>query len=346
MFLKLSISIFILLSCSYVWASMEQFRDAIRQGDLNAVSQAVEAGVDVNQNLNEFGQTLGTPFHLAIASQQPEVVNLLIELGANVNARGGLYDRLETPLFEAIDKNNLEIIEALLKAGADVNAKNEKKKTPLHNARSPEATEFLLTAGANVNAQDDRGKTPLFFVDSERAAEILLNAGTVQKASSKVAQIVLPVGVAEKVSSWEEWVLPRQAFDTNKYVRRYVSRVKFEELFNQWKSNKKDGKQTPEREIPECRYARFSLIRPIKCGRRNICVNTVKCSLDVDVGGYTGKWYVTQGVDRSFKAVCSALPNGDCPTATECVLEEPELSTQPQPTSGNSPPKNTSKGVR
>ncbi|KAH9039458.1 hypothetical protein EDB83DRAFT_2228431, partial [Lactarius deliciosus] len=54
---------------------------------------------------------------------------LLIENGADVNARDGSYS---TPLHLASSKGNTEIVQLLIENGADVNAYNESHKTPLH----------------------------------------------------------------------------------------------------------------------------------------------------------------------------------------------------------------------
>ncbi len=58
-------------------------------------------------------------------------IRIALSNGANPNARGGEYGR--TALIAALD-NNLEVLSILLEAGADVNAKDNEGKTPLDRA--------------------------------------------------------------------------------------------------------------------------------------------------------------------------------------------------------------------
>lgn len=68
-------------------------------------------------------QFLWTPLHHAAHAGQVEIIELLVEAGATVDARalgGG------TPLMRAIESSRPSCVEALIKAGADVNAENKK----------------------------------------------------------------------------------------------------------------------------------------------------------------------------------------------------------------------------
>jgi len=90
-------------------------------------------------------------------------INEAIANGANVNAKsteGPL--RGYTPLMMT---DNPEVIEALINSGADVNARDISGSTPLMLTirRNPEAIRTLVNAGADVNAQNNSGKTSLMF---------------------------------------------------------------------------------------------------------------------------------------------------------------------------------------
>lgn len=66
-----------------------------------------------------------------------------------------------TPLAIAVDGGQREVVESLLNRGADVNAKISFGWTPLHLAPNAEIGQLLLAAGAAVDPVDDDGLTPL-----------------------------------------------------------------------------------------------------------------------------------------------------------------------------------------
>ena len=85
------------------------------------------AGADVNRG-RESGEDGdgGTPLHKAVMSEKPELVQLLLDAGADVSvlAYGGL-----TPLHFAAMNDNCTIINMLLSAGADKSAKDDDGET-------------------------------------------------------------------------------------------------------------------------------------------------------------------------------------------------------------------------
>ncbi|ROT82024.1 Ankyrin repeat and SOCS box protein 2 [Penaeus vannamei] len=69
-------------------------------------------------------------------------------------------------LHEAAEEGREEVVEILVEAGADVNAKGSEGRTPLHEASSSgqEGVAEILTAnGADLNAKTDDGSTPLYL---------------------------------------------------------------------------------------------------------------------------------------------------------------------------------------
>ena len=64
-----------------------------------------------------------TPLYNAADSGRKEIVELLIEKGANINCSNtGLFGVGMRPLFSAASKGHLAIVELLIKNGANVNA--------------------------------------------------------------------------------------------------------------------------------------------------------------------------------------------------------------------------------
>jgi ankyrin repeat protein len=126
---------------------------------------------------NAHGQTL---LHQASQSkylcESPNVLQLLLELGLDVNARD---KRQETPLHFACSCGNFETAQVLLNHGAKLNALNADGHTPLHKASQAQRSysgdsifddlrvvRLLLEHGADVNAQDKDQETPLHVASS------------------------------------------------------------------------------------------------------------------------------------------------------------------------------------
>ena len=119
-----------------------------------------------------------TPLHLAVknnsweVSDRLEAMKILLENGANVNAKNSALD---TPLFCAINIGNIEMIKLLLEYDIDINAVDSDGDSALHIALNPlnvidaEIVEALLQKGANVNVLDVAMRTPLYYAQPKIA---------------------------------------------------------------------------------------------------------------------------------------------------------------------------------
>lgn len=154
--------------------------------------------------------------HLAAEGGDPDLVELLIEKGANVNA---LDENLYTPLQWAVERGRYrqkEIIEILLAAGADVLIENKMHHNPLDEAllrdnepiakllvealdpdtrdrsgqtllhrairrRNVKMVKLLIEHGADVNAKDAQGDTPLDvavnYIRNKEIVDLLMSKG-------------------------------------------------------------------------------------------------------------------------------------------------------------------------
>lgn len=98
----------------------------------DTAKKMIEAGADIHAKVSKTdtqdrgGQVKGeSPLHSAVKSGNTELVKVLIEAGADVNARD---QNKSTPLLEAAAKKNARAANMLIEAGADLNARSEVAK--------------------------------------------------------------------------------------------------------------------------------------------------------------------------------------------------------------------------
>ena len=152
---------------------------AAEHGVLEKVKILLDAGAQINAKDSFF---LNTPLHLHLAGTQchTEMIKLLLNAGAQINAT----DRfLNTPLHVTGVKGYTEAAHELLNAGAQTEAVNQNQFTPLHLAllnRHHQVVKVLIKAGAQIEAKDAFGNTPLHLAGEKGLTEgvqALLNAG-------------------------------------------------------------------------------------------------------------------------------------------------------------------------
>jgi ankyrin repeat protein len=99
---------------------------------------------------------------LAVFFRQPELARTLIERGADVNAAARNAFRV-APVHAAAAVRDIAIMQLLIDHGADVNARQQMGYTALHTAAQhgdDVMLDLLLAAGADPRAAGDDGKTP------------------------------------------------------------------------------------------------------------------------------------------------------------------------------------------
>lgn len=134
----------------------DQLDQAIKNNDL----ATVEAYAD---DMRQFDDDVFGRKYLMLASSYGHVE--LVEFMLKNGAEPGPYVRknLDTPLHYAAGGGHLEVMQILLDAEADVNARDNFGKTPLHwtaDANQPAAAVALLKAGADPSPWSRFG-TPL-----------------------------------------------------------------------------------------------------------------------------------------------------------------------------------------
>jgi ankyrin repeat protein len=171
-------------------------------------SDIVKLLLDANVPLED--QTIDgiTPLLSASRTSNIELVQLLLERGANANAidvngNNALYAcdenivkilidnntdinyqnlRGQTPLHHAARFGYLKIVEVLISSHANMEIKDSKGMTPLLQAldkKQYDIASFLIKSGANVNVEDKNGRTPLMIVSkrAQKMVQLLIKAG-------------------------------------------------------------------------------------------------------------------------------------------------------------------------
>ena len=112
-----------------------------------------------------------TPLHVAATQGHLTIVGMFVDKGVNVNCKtmNGI-----TPLISAARHRKPEVVELLIKHGGNLNVKDSHGKGVLHgydwskevNDDLTKTIDLLITAGADVNSLSDEGETPLMCISS------------------------------------------------------------------------------------------------------------------------------------------------------------------------------------
>lgn len=138
---------------------------SVSSNNIAQAKQILSLGTDPNTVENA---TSATPLFTAIANNNPQMVQMLLDHGADVNQ---VNEKGSYPIHEAASGNAFvgdskyranEMIQTLIEHGADVNQKNAKGQTALMlacKAGRAETLVFLLNKNATTSIQDEKNKT-------------------------------------------------------------------------------------------------------------------------------------------------------------------------------------------
>lgn len=79
--------------------------------------------------------------------------------------------------YEVEEGKRAECVRLMIEAGADVNARDNKGNTPLHKTFLAEVEKELLKLGADVNARNEDGETPIFTTVDDDAIPLFIDHG-------------------------------------------------------------------------------------------------------------------------------------------------------------------------
>src|SRR6267378_6289473 len=138
--------------------AMPDVFEASALGDLEAVRNLVGADRGL---VNAFAADGFYPLGLAAFFGHRAIVEFLLKNGADVKTAARNAQKV-TALHGAVARRDAEIVKMLLEAGAEPNARQERGFAPLHDAAAnghAALVELLLKHGARADAKTDDGKT-------------------------------------------------------------------------------------------------------------------------------------------------------------------------------------------
>ncbi|XP_031555564.1 serine/threonine-protein phosphatase 6 regulatory ankyrin repeat subunit C-like isoform X2 [Actinia tenebrosa] len=143
----------------------------------NVVRVLIKAGANVNTKDREEKSCL----FFAVLSDHSNIARVLIGAKADVNAINKFQKK--TPIFYAVSNGNGELVDALIDAGADVNKTDSDGQTALFCAlrsKNDNIVRAIIDAGADVNKTEKYGRTALFIAvlhDNKSIVQALIDAG-------------------------------------------------------------------------------------------------------------------------------------------------------------------------
>jgi ankyrin repeat protein len=142
--------------------------EAATLGDVDRLRELLDADASL---VRAWSPDRGTALHFAVFFGQPETAALLVERGADVHAVSPTFGDV-TPLHSAAaaSANSTELVHLILEAGADPNARQGGGFTAMHaaaqNGDVAMATD-LLDRGADPSPATDDGRTPLSIAEEQ-----------------------------------------------------------------------------------------------------------------------------------------------------------------------------------
>ncbi len=146
--------------------------EASAVGDLERVNALVSARPEI---ANAFAPDGFQPLGLASFFGHYAVAHFLVECGAEVNSASRNPQKV-MPLHSAAASRSLDIARLLLEHGADPDARQLDDFTPLHEAAANgqlELVSLLLAHGADVNLSQKPGQTALSFAQKAGHQEVV-----------------------------------------------------------------------------------------------------------------------------------------------------------------------------
>lgn len=134
--------------------------------------EIVKAILDQDREQVNVTQSHGlTPLHVASFMGRLQTVKILLEYGAEINAK---TQEGATALYYAAQENQKEILQLLLEKGADINSQRSYGYAPLHVSALNglvDICKILIENGADINIRSHNNSTPLYVATEHNKKE-------------------------------------------------------------------------------------------------------------------------------------------------------------------------------
>jgi ankyrin repeat protein len=171
---------------------------ASRCNNNEIVDLLIDNGADVNKTNHHYD----TALTWAVYNGNFLITSTLINAGANTNVA---YENGDTPLITAIKRGFVDIVKLLLNTNCNVNQSNKDKQTPLAiaaNFNKKEIVKLLIDKGAELNNVDENNNDTVLnwavFLGYTDIVELLLNADANPDIPDKFGRTPLMYAVMKK----------------------------------------------------------------------------------------------------------------------------------------------------
>ena len=172
----------------YKHRSISLVEALLREGaDVNlhnsSKAHCIYQGFPQGKLYRRYGRKLA-PLHIALATQQFGIARLLLDNGADPNAKTSNDIEPLSLIFNcdyklpASNGNDLEVVKLMVQRGARIHVRDYQQKSLLHRAiiaGKQDVARYLISSGCDVNDVDEDGETPLHLAEGDiECAKLLL----------------------------------------------------------------------------------------------------------------------------------------------------------------------------
>lgn len=204
---------------------------AVVKGDAGMTAFFIKKVADVNAKHGEPGSPRNTVLIEAVNGGSIEVVELLLDSGADINLLNRYHD---TSLNAAAIKGDLDVFNYLILKGASFKNSDRQEKKILHNAASGgnlDIVKYLIKQGLSVDTIDGNNSTPLMHSAAHGKLDVtrfLLAEGADVNHVDSFSSSVLSKAIIKKKNTDKELLvlLLENGADVDKMLNYYQGEAK------------------------------------------------------------------------------------------------------------------------